>query len=249
MEFKKTVSLGTPVGQDSVVNLVIERIKEAILTQELNPGDYLPTENELVNNLGVSKTSVREAIKMLQALGVVEVQRGRGTRISENLSGDLFSPLIYKLLLARGTIQEIIDFRMMFEEAYTIVAMDRAKPDDLERIAETIVDLETAIAENRQTAREDLAFHLEILQSTHNPLIIRVGETIMELFRQSIGYSVRHHPEIALRDHKMIFDVFCKKDKEKLREVIQGSFEAWKRSLEATAQSSEQKDTMEKAAS
>jgi len=233
MKAKRTTSLNTPVGQSSVVDLVIERIKEAILAQELRPGDYLPTETELVANLGVSKTSVREAIKMLQAQGVVEVQQGRGMKISEDISSGAIAPLIYQLLLARGTIQEIIDFRMMFEEAYTIMAMDRATSEDVSRIASTVEDLELAIAENRQTAMEDLAFHMEILRSTHNPLVIRVGETIMELFKVSIGYAVRHHPEIALRDHKKILEAFGKKNKPKLQEVIQGSFEAWKHGLEA----------------
>jgi GntR family transcriptional repressor for pyruvate dehydrogenase complex len=234
MKAKKTTSLNTPVGQSSVVDLVIERIKEAILAKELKPGDYLPTETELVTNLGVSKTSVREAIKMLQAQGVVDVRRGRGTKINEDIGEGVIVPLIYQLMLARGTIQEIIDFRMMFEEAYTIMAVDRATPEDISRIAAAVEDLELAIAENRQTAIEDLAFHIEILHSTHNPLVIRVGETIMELFRVSIGYSVKHHPEIALRDHKKIFEAFCKKDKPRLREVIQGSFEAWQHGLEMT---------------
>ena len=236
MDPKKNKSLITPLRQVSVVNLVIERIKEAIISQELKAGDYLPTESELVANLGVSKTSVREAIKMLQALGVVEVRRGSGTRIRDDVGGDLIAPLIYQMLLARGTVQEILDFRMMFEEAFTVMAMDRATSEDLEQIAATVKDLEQAIAENRQTAREDLAFHLEILRSTHNPLVIRVGETIMELFKVSIGHSVRHHPEVALHDHKAIFEAFCQKDKTKLRKVIQGSFKAWKRSLEVIQQ-------------
>lgn len=236
MKVKKTTSLNTPVGQSSVVEMVIERIKEAIIGQELKPGDYLPTETELVASLGVSKTSVREAVKMLQAYGVLEVQQGRGTKVSENINGGTITPLVYQLLLARGTTQELIDFRMMFEEAYTIMALDHATPGDIERIASTIEDLEQAIAENRQTAKEDLAFHLEMLRSTHNPLIIRVGETIMDLFKVSIGYSVLHHPEIALRDHKRIFEAFCKKDKANLRKVIQGSFEAWRSGLEMTKQ-------------
>jgi GntR family transcriptional repressor for pyruvate dehydrogenase complex len=245
MKAKGAASLNTPVGQNSIVNLVIERIKEAILTQELRPGDYLPTETELVTNLGVSKTSVREAVKMLQAQGVVEVQRGRGTKISENLDGNVIAPLIYQLLLARGKIQEIIDFRMMFEEAYTIMAMDRATSEDIARVAATVDDLELAITENRQTAMEDLAFHLEILRSTHNPLVIRVGETIMDLFKVSIGYSVTHHPEIALRDHKQILDAFCQKNKSKLREVIQGSFEAWRHGLEMTKQQADEAELSE----
>ena len=236
MKEKTTTSLNTPVGQSSVVEMVIERIKEAILTQELEPGDFLPTETELVVNLGVSKTSVREAIKMLQAYGVVEVKQGRGTKICENINGGTITPLVYQLLLARGTTQEIIDFRMMFEEAYTIMALDHATAEDITRISSTIKDLEQAISEKRQTAKEDLAFHLEIMRSTHNPLVIRVGETIMDLFKVSIGYTVLHHPEIALRDHKKIFEAFCQKDKSNLREVIQGSFEAWKSGLEMTKQ-------------
>lgn len=228
MKAKKTTSLNTPVGQSSVVDLVIERIREAILAQELKPGDFLPTETELVANLGVSKTSVREAIKMLQAQGVVEVKRGRGTKISENIGEGVIAPLVYQLLLARGTIQEIIDFRIMFEPAYTVMAMNRATQEDLDRIAATISDLEDAMKKNRQGASEDLAFHLEILRSTRNPLVIRVGETILELFKISIGYAVTHYPEIAFRDHKRIFEAFRKKDEEKLREAIFLSFEGWK---------------------
>ena len=153
------------------------------------------------------------------------MQQGRGTKINENISGNLIAPLIYQLLLARGTIQEIIDFRMMFEEAYTSMAMDRATSEDISRIAFTVEDLEIAIAEKRQTVMEDLAFHKEILHSTHNPLVIRVGETIMELFKLSIAYSVKHHPEISLSNHKKIFEAFCQKNKPKLRKVIQESFE------------------------
>jgi GntR family transcriptional repressor for pyruvate dehydrogenase complex len=228
MTAKKTTSLNAPVGRTSVVDLVIERIREAILARELKPGDYLPTETEMVANLGVSKTSVREAIKMLQAQGVLDVQRGRGTKISENIGEGVITPLVYQLLLAGGTIQELIDFRVMFEPAYTVMAMNRATQEDLDRIEDTIDDLEDAIQHHRQTAREDLAFHLEILRSTRNPLVIRVGETILELFRISIGYAVTRHPEIALRNHRRIFEAFCEKDEHKLREAIVVSFEGWK---------------------
>ena len=231
---RKTTSLGTPVKQASVVSRVIERIKEALMEKELQPGDYLPTETELTASLGVSKTSLREAIKMLQALGVVEVRRGHGTKIRERVGGNIIDPLVFQLILASGQTQDIIDFRIMFEPAYTLMAMNRANQTDIDRIAATIDDLETAIQNQRQTAREDLAFHLEVLRSTHNPLVIRVGETIMELFKTSIAYTVRHHPEIALRDHKRIFEAFCEKNEDKLTEAIIHSFQGWKVGLTKT---------------
>src|SRR4030042_755321 len=71
-------SLGVPVGQDSVVSRAIARIKDALLRKDLRPGDYLPSETELTKTLGIGKSSVREAVKMLQAMGVVEVRRGQG---------------------------------------------------------------------------------------------------------------------------------------------------------------------------
>ena len=74
-------SLGVPVGKDSVVSVVLTRIKEALLRKTLRPGDYLPSETELTKTFGVSKSSVREAVKMLQAMGVVEVRHGQGTRV------------------------------------------------------------------------------------------------------------------------------------------------------------------------
>ena len=228
---RKTTSLGASVKQESVVSRIIERIKEALMEKELRPGDYLPTETELTASLGVSKTSLREAIKMLQALGVVEVRSGHGTKIREHFGGNIIDPLIFQLILASGQTQDIIDFRIMFEPAYSLMAMNRANQTDIDRIAATIDDFETAIQSNRQTAREDLAFHLEILRSTHNPLVIRVGETIMELFKVSIGYTIRHHPEIALRDHKRIFEAFREKNEEKLTEAIIQSFEGWKLGL------------------
>jgi GntR family transcriptional repressor for pyruvate dehydrogenase complex len=232
MKGQKPGFLSNPVKQISIVNRVIERIKEALIKKELNPGDYLPTETELTAKLGVSKTSVREAIKMLQALGVVEVRRGRGTKIRDRFEGNIIDPLIFQLIMASGQTQDIIDFRIMFEPAYTLMAMSRADQNDIDRIAATIAELENAIQSNQQTAGEDLAFHLQILRSTHNPLVIRVGETIIELFKESIGYTVKHHPEIVLRDHKRIFAAFCQKHENKLRKAILQSFEGWRLGLD-----------------
>jgi GntR family transcriptional repressor for pyruvate dehydrogenase complex len=83
---KRINSLIATVKKDSVVLMVIERIKEALIHRELKPGDYLPSETELTKNLGVGKSSVREAIKMLQAMGVLEVRRGQGTMIRKHLN-------------------------------------------------------------------------------------------------------------------------------------------------------------------
>jgi len=224
-------SLTSPVNKDSVVFLVVEKIKEALINKELKPGDYLPSEAELSKNLGVGNSSIREAIKMLQALGVVEVRRGRGIIIREHPGEDIINPLIFQLIMEHANIKDILDFRIMLEPEYTIMAMKRATKKDIEKIKNTVDNFETVIKNGTQKAEDDLAFHSAILQSTYNPFVIKIGETILRLYKASISKSMKNIPEIALRDHKRIFEAFCEKNEKKLRETVIESFDGWKKSL------------------
>lgn len=228
---KMTRLLATPVKKGSVVSLVMERIKEAILNKELKSGDYLPSEAELTKNLGVSKSSVREAIKMLQAMGVVEVRRGQGTIIRNHPSEDYISPMIFQLMLDNGYPEDLVELRLMFEPAYSVMAVERATEEDIARIRKTLEEFEASIKAGKQIAEDDIAFHLAILHATKNPLVIKIGETIFQLFKSSISISMKNIPEIALKDHRRILEAFCKKDEAKLRKAILKSYEGWKRSL------------------
>jgi GntR family transcriptional repressor for pyruvate dehydrogenase complex len=227
-------ALNTPVPRGSLVTFVVKRIKEALLNEEIKPGDFLPPEAELAKNLNVGKSSVREALKMLQALGVVEVRRGQGTLICRKPGEESINPLIFQLLMEERSIQDLIDLRMIFEPGITVMAMKRATETEIEAIRETVVRLENCIAEGVPVAEDDLAFHLAILKATHNPFVVRIGETILQLFKLSISTSMRTIPEIALRDHKLIFDAFIQKDEAKLSAAVVASFEGWKMSLERT---------------
>lgn len=229
MRTSQSSPFGGAIKKDSVVMLVIDRIRSAIISGKLKAGDYLPTEKDLCNTFGASKTSVREAVKMLQALGILEVKRGDGTRIRKNFDdSNIIDPLILHLIVQAGPIREIFDFRKMFEPAYSLMAMENATDEDIESIQEAIEKFKNAIEKGEQTADDDLAFHRAILKSTHNPLVIRVGETIFELFKASIWQTVKLEPNRALKDHKLIFKAFSEKKPEELNKAILKSFEGWK---------------------
>jgi len=234
-------SLNTPVNKEPVVTRVINRIKKALMEGDLLPGDYLPTETDLTKSLGVSKTSIREAIKMLQAIGIVDVRRGDGTKISEKLNGNVLDPMIFRLIIESDQVKDLFDFRVMFEPACTVMAMERATPDDIFAIKKSVDQFEKAIRLGQQTLEDDTAFHKAMLKATHNPLVIRVGETILELFSNSIEYTVNHKPDVALRNHQRIFDALCEKNPKKLEEAVIKSFDVWKQSLELVQQEKKQK--------
>lgn len=224
-------TLDQPLHQGSVVSLVVDRIKEALLKRELRPGDFLPSEPILAKNLGVSKSTVREAVKMLQAFGVVEIKRGQGTVICTTPSESLVNPLIFQMILEGGQNDHIIDMRRLLEPLFTITAMKRATDDDIAAIKATVDHFEATISAGTPEAKDDIAFHIAILKATHNPYLIRIGETILQLFEASISWSMRNIPDIALRDHKLIFSAFIEKNETKLYQAVINSFEGWKKSL------------------
>jgi GntR family transcriptional repressor for pyruvate dehydrogenase complex len=224
-------TLGVPFGKDSVVSLAIARIKDALVRKDLKPGDYLPSETELTKTLGIGKSSVREAVKMLQAMGVVEVRRGQGTVVRRHPGPDTISPLVFQLLIEAGYPDDLIELRLMFEPAFSVMAMERATPEDQEQIRRAMERLECSVRSGTPAAEDDMAFHLAILRATRNPLVIRIGETIFELFKPSISVSMRHIAPRAVEDHRRIFEAFRSGDAGRLRAAILRSYDGWKESL------------------
>ena len=211
--------------------MVMERIKEALIQRTLKPGDRLPTENELCESLKVGKSSVREAVKMLEVLGIVETHQGEGTYIASQIPENSVNPVIYQLLIDYGSNEDILELRKIFEPTYTLLAMEKAQPEDLELIRQSHDHFITAVESGTPTAEDDLRFHYAILNATHNPFIIRIGHTIIQLFQASIGESMRIIPYQAIKDHQKIMDAFIEKDRQKLEQAVLASFEGWNTAL------------------
>lgn len=219
--------LEMPLANRSLVDRIIDRITEALIRNELAPGDKLPTENELVVSLGVGKSSVREAIKILQAMGVVEVRRGEGTFVARSAPSMGINPMLYQLLLDQGSMQDIFALREVFEPGYTLLAMHSASEADIKNIERTLVSFEKLVSENRQTGEDDLSFHLAILEATHNPYVIRIGKMILKMFMGSVSRSVRNVPQQAVGDHRRIYEALVARDETRLHRAVLDSFLGW----------------------
>ena len=100
---EKTSFLKEPVGGQSVVNKIVDNITNAIINGELNPGDKIPTEAELSESMGVGRNSVREAIKVLEAYGVVHIKRAEGTFVSQEYDSRMIYPVLYGIILQKDS--------------------------------------------------------------------------------------------------------------------------------------------------
>lgn len=223
----KTLNLGVPLNNGTLVDQVIDRITNALIHKELRPGDQLPTETELTNMLQVGKSSVREAVKVLQAMGIVEVRRGEGTFIATKASGTSLNPVLYQLLIEPGTADQLVELRMIYEPAYTLLAMEKATDADIARINAARLHFEELVSENRQTGESDIAFHRAILLATHNPYIIHIGEMILKVLLESVSKGSTFIPQQSIDDHNRIYEAFVARDPVRLREAVLKSFDGW----------------------
>lgn len=219
--------LGT-IPKASLSKVVVEKIQGAMIAGELGPGDFLPSENELAARLGVGKSSVREAVKMLEALGVVEIIKGNGSRIRTSIDSGVLDPVVFQLILrSSADLDTFVEFRMMLETSSTLMAMEKAEPGDLDRLRAIYEKQKADLDKGANSAEDDVAFHQAVYAATHNPFIIHLGNMLVRLFRPSLEVSNREYPERVLADHKKIIRALEKRDADGVRKAIGSSLRSW----------------------
>lgn len=223
------------IRQPSVVELIIENVKQALIRGELHAGDRLPSENELAQQMGVGRSAVREAMKVLSALGVVDIRQGDGTYIVDKPSSALLSPLVFSIILERGLDVELFELRNLIQVGYTELAAQKATEDDLARIeaAAEVLEKYTSMPnlDKDYATQLDLAFHYAILDATHNPLVIRIGRTVEELFFSTIRSALIGNIDWALKSHRRIFEAVRQRNVSAIREAIEFSLLRWRAEL------------------
>jgi GntR family transcriptional repressor for pyruvate dehydrogenase complex len=218
--------------KEKVTDQVLAQIKEALLRGELKPGDKIPGVIELAEKLGVGISSVREAIKMLESLGAVESRQGEGTFVCNTLREGAANAFEIQLALLPQTAEYLVEFREVYERAYTHLAMEHATPQDLTNIETQVIILEEKVKSKSPDAlvevEDELNFHRAVLCCSHNPYIIKIGEAALDLF-----FDILHERLDPLKiieaaiDHRNIYEAICHKDSELLEKVFEKSFPWW----------------------
>ncbi|KJS88411.1 MAG: hypothetical protein JM58_01220 [Peptococcaceae bacterium BICA1-8] len=203
---------------------IINIIKNKLIKGEILPGDKLPTEAEMVEQLGVSRTPIREAIKILEAIGIIEIKRGEGMFVQKNFSGNNLNPLIISLIIHSQDIAKLVEFRQYFENMVLDLASINCTGEDLDKL-NNIYNYHSELIRNKKLTDEewadlDLEFHYAILDATKNPFILEIGKTVYELYRHNIVKLTRKYgKEQSLNTHKLYLETL--KDKSKNTELRQ----------------------------
>lgn len=220
----------------SAVSFVIERLTNAISDGELKPGDKLPTEYELAESLGVGRNAVREAVKVLEFVGILEIRHSGGTFISTGFKVELFNPLIYGIILKSGYSQDVYDFRQSFEIGAMLLALATATDEDIlhaEKALQEYVDaLTNPEPDYEKIIDKDINFHMSFCFATHNELITVVGELINKVTRYSRIQNIknvieRNQIEHSIEIHQNLLSVLKYKDAANIQKYLTQCYEQW----------------------
>lgn len=228
------------LDKSNVSTYVQNLVMDYLLEGKLKPGDKLPTENEFAMQLGVGRNSIREAMKMLSSLGIIEVKRGMGTYIAETISESVFNPLIIQLAFSQKTPHELIELRIFFDTAIAELALEKMQDSDiavLEAINENMYsEMQKSSPSEGVLGKLDLEFHSELIRLTRNNLIIKIGEAIYTLFFSSINDSIRYAGRLekghGYHNHIKVIDALKHRNQEEVRKAVKESLEHWRKQLE-----------------
>ena len=193
-------TLAEPIARQVVSQSVAERIVDLITRGTLLPGQKLPAERELANSLQVSRPSLREALRGLSLLGVVDIRQGSGMRISQLKPEDLLGPLSFFILLDKSNLLALFEARIFIEGGLTALAAERATPQDVEMLQALVDRAAGSINQSEEFLEADVQFHQLIAKVSGNPLLQRVGDSLRVLGRASREMTV-NLPRVRQQSH------------------------------------------------
>ncbi len=203
-----------PVRRSKVYEEVAARIRRLIADGHLKPGDKLPPERELASMLGVSRTSVRDAIRTLEMAGLLEPRQGEGTIVRELSTKNLVAPLASALLTRRDLLADLLAVRKMLEPPIAREAARHATPDEIRQMEATLARQAAKVEVGSLTIDEDSAFHDIIARASRNQVVLKVVDVLMDLVREGRERSlqVKGRPQRSLRGHRQILEAIRRHD-------------------------------------
>jgi len=201
--------------QVRLAQVVAEQIRGSIIETGLEAGDKLPTETTLMNRYAVSRSTIREAMKILQAENIVEIRHGCGSFVASRpgLSKD---PLGLSFADQGKLLPDLMEVRLLMEPSIAQIAASRREGKDLEEMEKAIADMKAQRAKGEDYHTSDFRFHIAVAQATHNAVLSRIFPVILEAVEK--GYAQTAHVEgsfaKAVDYHQRILEAIRAKDGE-----------------------------------
>lgn len=219
--------------KESVVQSVINCLTDAMRNKELKPGDKIPPEPDLAASLGVARSSVREAIKILTYLGVLESKRSEGTFVCSGFQESMIDPMIYGIILNQDSFENLMELREMTETGIMRLAVLKYNEEE-GRALEKLLEQMKAVLDSGEDMVDrffqvDNQFHDMISQMGKNPLadkISRVVRTLTHAMRyETVSTMINSgRSEELFEAHSRLYETLKSRDLNNVREIVRESY-------------------------
>jgi GntR family transcriptional repressor for pyruvate dehydrogenase complex len=212
------------VSRQRLSEQVADQLREMVFSHQLRPGDRLPSERELAEHLGISRAIVREAVKLLEQQGLLSVEVGRGTFVTQVEPEDFIHAL--KLLMTQSTDESAFDhvyeIRCMIEIESARRAAERATDADISALERHLEAMIASVDDLAGFADADTAWHQALAAATHNPLFLTLLLPITQLLRQIQRQASRATGgrADAIRYHTQVIDAVRRRDAQASAEIM-----------------------------
>lgn len=210
-----------PVQRPKVYQLVADRLLRQIRKRLLSPGDALPTEQELARRYGVGRSSVREALRLLESKGVIR-SAGRSTFVVAEYENALVDSLRFLLKVEAFDLLELYELRRILEVEFAALAALRHRPEHLQAMVEAIEEMRAGLGadEPERYIKGDLRFHLTVAQATCNRVAVHVMRAIRAPLQRALRsvYHIPGSPQASIAQHRAILEAIEARDPEQARD-------------------------------
>jgi GntR family transcriptional repressor for pyruvate dehydrogenase complex len=219
---------------EEVVEMIVQRIRSGTLAV----GHKLPPERVLAEEMGVSRTSLREALRALESMGYIYSVTGGGNYVNSVSIGHVLSPLAAMVAQDEKLATDIIDVRLHLEVHMAALAAKNATKQQLSRIYSAIINMQAEVEEGGSGIQGDNQFHQEIANASQNKAFAIIVELIGELLAESrkATLSIPGQPIKTIEDHISIFEAIRNRDEKKAGEAMRNHLQKAQTNLEKKTQ-------------
>jgi GntR family transcriptional regulator, transcriptional repressor for pyruvate dehydrogenase complex len=205
-----------PIKKTRVAEEVADRIRMLILDGTFPQGQPLPSERVLTEQFGVSRGSIRDAFRMLETIGLIETQHGRGTFPRELTVDRLVAPLASMMTFQHDLQDELLDVRRMFEPAVARVAATRATEEDFANLQRILDAQQRKLKKGQSAIVEDTAFHAALARCTRNRVVVSLMATLNDLLVESRKMTLKQkgRPAKSIVGHEAVVAAMRRRDAE-----------------------------------
>jgi GntR family transcriptional repressor for pyruvate dehydrogenase complex len=215
-----------PISPKKISSQIAEQIRSSILAGEFSPGDKLPPERELAEMFGVSRPSVREALNILTASGLVMSYQGGGTVVQSLVEISAGNPLSDLIKGEQERALDVIEVRKCMEAWTSYYAAQRALPEDLRKLEKIVAEMERNLEEMKPSQDLDANFHIIIAQATHNVVWLHLMQSIfdaMKEFQRGVWravYLTEEDHRNLFQHHRAVYEAIRDRDAERARDEM-----------------------------